>query len=111
MRAKQKKRSKSARLMIAAVMLISCVSVSACSTILFVRSPERRIYTDAVYESSKPFFLFGLVGDEYDIYADRICLGKDIDQVAIEYTPNNVLTGILTLGIYTPRTVKIWCQL
>ena len=76
-----------------------------------VRSPESRIYTDAVYESSKPFFLYGLVGPVYDIYVDQICLGKDIDQISMEYTPGNILAGLITLGLYTPRTVKVWCQL
>ena len=91
--------------------LIFVMAMTGCSTVLYVRGPKGRTYSDAVYESSKPFFFFGLVGPQYDVYVDQICLGKDIDQVSTEYTPSNFLAGVVTLGIYTPRTVKIRCQL
>ena len=26
-------------------------------------------------------------------------------------TAGNVLTSVITLGIYIPRTVKVWCQI
>jgi hypothetical protein len=87
------------------------LAATGCSTVLFVRTPGSRIFTPPIYESNKAFFFFGLVGPEYDFYIDKICLGKTIDQIATEYTPGNVLTAVITLGIYTPRTAEIWCQL
>ncbi len=101
-----------ARLLAAGILAaLGASALTGCSTILLVRNPQARVFTDPVYESSKPFFFLGLVGPDYDIYVDQVCLGKEADQVSTEYTLGNALTGLLTLGIYTPRTLKIWCTL
>lgn len=84
---------------------------SGCSTVLFVRTPQSRIQTDPLYSSSKPFYVYGLVGSDYHVYTDQICLGREVDQVATFYSLSDVLTGLATLGIFTPRTVGVWCHL
>jgi hypothetical protein len=99
------------RLSLILILSLAFVALTGCSTLLYVRSPQQRTFADPAYESSKIFFFFGLAGGPHDVYVDQICLGKDIDQVSTEYTPSDVLKGFLTLGIYTPRTVKVWCQL
>lgn len=91
--------------------LVAAGVFSGCSTVLFTRAPDSRVETGAVFQSQKSFFLFGLIGGEYMVYVDEVCLGKEADQIATEYTATDVLTGIFSLGIYTPRTVKVWCQL
>lgn len=92
-------------------LLAITLALSACSTVMYVKNPRTRTYTEPVYASSKPYFFFGLIGKEQEIYLEDICLGRDIDQIAAEYTGKDVAWGILTLGIYTPRTLQIWCQL
>lgn len=91
--------------------LLLLLGATSCSTIHFVRDPQSRTYTEPVYSSSKEFFLWGLTGPTHDIYADRICLGKDIDQIATTYTPKDFFFNLITLGIYSPRSVQIWCAL
>jgi len=86
-------------------------ALSGCSTVLFTRTADSQIYTDAVYQKSQPFFFFGIVGKPLTIVVEQICLGKEIDQLSTEYTGEDVLVGVLTLGIYAPRTVKVWCQI
>ena len=82
-----------------------------CATVLFTRTPESRTYTEPVYEVRQPSFFFGLVNPDYDLYLDKICLGKDIDQAATQYTAEDVLATVFTVGIYAPRTIQIWCKL
>jgi hypothetical protein len=91
--------------------LTGAALAQACSTVMYVRTPESRIYTGAVYASSRPFFFFGLVGPTQDIFVHEICLGKEADQISTEYTSSDFFKTLVTLGIYSPRTVKIWCQL
>lgn len=92
-----------------AVLLL--LSTASCSSVLFVRNPESRTLTDPVYTSSKEFFFWGLAGPKHDVYADRICLGKEVDQIATTYTPSDFFLNLVTLGIYSPRSVQIWCEL
>jgi hypothetical protein len=101
-----------AKRVLAPLLLLLLALLSAgCSTVLFVRNERSRIFTPAIYETRRPFYFFGLAGQDQDVYLDRICLGKDVDQVSTEYTGGDVLVSLVTLGIYTPRTLKIWCQL
>ncbi len=86
-------------------------TLAGCSTVLFTRTPGSRSYTEPIYEVSRPYFFWGLVGGPHDVYVSKICLGKDADQISTEYTAGNVFAGVVTLGLYTPRTVKVWCQL
>ncbi len=95
----------------ALVGLGSAFLLAGCSSLIFVRTPDRRTYTEALYESRETNFFFGSVGGEHELFIDRVCLGKDVDQVVVEHTTTDVLTTILTVGIFAPRTVKVWCQL
>ena len=99
------------RLILITVLLCFGLSTAGCSSVLFVKDPKSRIFTDATFESSKPFFFFGLIGPTYDVYVDQICLGKGIDQVSTVYTGHDLLASIFSLGIYVPRTVRVWCSL
>lgn len=93
------------------VLAASAVLLTGCSSLLFVRAPDRRTYTDALIEFHETSFFFGSVGGSRELFIDRICLGKDIDQVVVEGTAMDIMKSVLTVGIYTPRTVKVWCQL
>jgi hypothetical protein len=99
------------RLAVLILALTAGAAGSACSSVMYVRSPANRVFTEPTYESSKPFFFLGLVGPDQHVFVDQICLGKDADQIVTAYTGSDVLSTVLTLGIYAPRTVKVWCQL
>jgi hypothetical protein len=54
------------------------------------------------------FFLFGLVGD-YELDVRDFCPNGDVHEIT---TGTNFLTWLVstvTIGIYTPRKVNIWC--
>jgi hypothetical protein len=84
---------------------------AGCGTVTFLRNPETRTFVDATYESRKAYWWWGLKGGPYDEYVDQICLGKNADEVMFERTASDLLVTFATLGVYAPRTVKIWCQL
>lgn len=61
------------------------------------------------FEESKDFWVFGLV-NEYTVDVTPICGGRRIEQMQSQSTVVDSLIGIVTLGIYTPRSVRVWCQ-
>jgi hypothetical protein len=54
------------------------------------------------------FFLFGLIG-ESTLDVTEFCPVEQVLEVSTRLTFLNGLVGGITLGIYTPRTVKVVC--
>lgn len=79
-----------------------------CSTVTIRDQGNQKLVAEPSYESSKPFFLGGLVGEAH-VDVDQICGSNVPKQLQAQHTfVDSLLTG-LTLGIYAPRTVKVWC--
>ena len=61
------------------------------------------------YEDSKDFFFWGLTG-QYDIDVSQICKSSKPLQMQTVQTAKDGFLGLITLGIYYPHSVKIWCD-
>lgn len=84
-------------------------AVSACSTVTIHPTNATKLTTEPTYQETKSFFLAGLVG-ERRVNVTEICGDKDVAQMQSQQTFGNGLLGALTLGIYAPHTVKVWCK-
>jgi hypothetical protein len=61
-------------------------------------------------EDSQAFFVSGL-GQNSTVDAAKVCgSASKVDAVAVEQSGMNVLLGIVTFGIYTPRTARVYCK-
>jgi hypothetical protein len=61
-------------------------------------------------EESQTFFLSG-IGQQSTVDAAKLCGGASkVTGVAVEQAPIDVLLGAVTLGIYTPRTARVYCN-
>ncbi len=61
-------------------------------------------------EDSQSFFVDG-IGQMKTIDAAQVCGGANkVTGVAVEQTGLDVLLGVVTLGIYTPRTARVYCK-
>lgn len=61
-------------------------------------------------EDSQTFFLDG-IGQNTTVDAAQVCGGAaKVIGVDVEKTGVNVLLGLVTLGIYTPRTARVYCK-
>ena len=61
-------------------------------------------------EESQTFFVDG-IGQMKTVDAAQICGGASkVIGVGVEQTGTEVLLGIITLGIYTPRTARVYCK-
>ena len=91
---------------LATLLASTTLLLSACSTqTAYVKSPAGKL----TYEDSQTFFLFG-IGQEKTVNAVEVCGEAKIAKVESELTAPNVLLGLVTLGIYTPRTARVYCQ-
>ncbi len=61
-------------------------------------------------EDSQTFWLSG-IGQNTTVDAAKVCGGAaQIGAVAVERAPLDVLLGMVTLGIYTPQTARVYCK-
>lgn len=89
-------------------LLTSSILLAGCSTQTATLKPHTTQIPS--YEESQSFFLFG-IGQENTVNAVNICGSKEkIAKVESFHSPVNILLGAITLGIYTPRTAKVYCQ-
>lgn len=64
----------------------------------------------ATTENSQSFFVSG-IGQKKTFDAAQVCGGADkVKGVAVEQSAGNVLLGVVTFGIYTPRTARVYCK-
>jgi uncharacterized lipoprotein len=90
------------------VLGVAVVLLSGCAT--------QRIYTQAelggttpAYEKSQPFFLWG-IGQTQDLNAAEACGQRTISRIETAQTATDVILQWLTIGIYSPRTVQVYCR-
>lgn len=83
--------------------------LSGCAAVTITESGNSDFTYRPDYEQSKHFFLWGLVG-EHHIDVTKICEQKKVIQMQSKFSAINVLYSGLTLGLYLPRTAKVWCE-
>jgi hypothetical protein len=61
-------------------------------------------------EDSQTFWVSG-IGQNTTVDASKVCGGvAKVSAVAVEQAPMDVLLGMVTLGIYTPHTARVYCK-
>ncbi|MFP6807203.1 MAG: Bor family protein [Pseudomonadales bacterium] len=90
--------------------ILAVVSMlGACSTVTIQPDPIAKQISEPSYEDSKPFFLWGLVGEER-VDVQQICEDNSVIQMQSQQTFQDGLLSLVTLGIFSPHTVKVWCE-
>jgi len=55
------------------------------------------------------YLLFGLIGlDTLD--EGKLCQNQDLVRVENYFTVEDILFMLTTVGLYTPKSTKIWCE-
>jgi len=91
------------------VFLLLLSFLTACQTVTI--RPKGNQYqknSKADYEQVHNFFLWGLIGEKY-INISAICPGRTIRQIRTQSGFWNRVIFIVTLGVYSPRTARVWC--
>lgn len=91
------------------VLVGALLSLAACSSVTIQPEKISKLSTQPTYQDSRPFFLWGLVGDER-VDVKQVCGSSKVLQMQSQATFTDGLLGGITLGIYAPHTVKVWCD-
>ena len=82
--------------------------LNACSTVTIKPQGTQQLTIEPSYEERLPYYLFGTVG-EHHINVRGICGHGEVAQIQAQDTFMDRVLGIATIGIYRPRTAKVWC--
>jgi len=93
-----------------ATVLLVVLALSGCTAVTITESGLANFDYRPNYEHSKPFYLWGFIG-EHHIDVTKICTKeRPAIQMQTKYSALDVLYSTLTLGFYLPRTAKVWCK-
>ncbi|WP_371189499.1 Bor family protein [Thalassotalea maritima] len=95
--------------MIKKLMLATSIVLSGCATVTIQPEQTVKLSTKPSYQESKHFFLWGLAG-EHRVNVTEICGDQKVTQMQSQQTFIDGVLGIVTLGVYAPHSVKVWCQ-
>jgi hypothetical protein len=92
------------KLAIAAVVLSL---MTGCAVQRFDVRPDTQ--NAPTHDNSQNFWVYG-IGQSEDIDAAKVCgSASNVQRVETQMTAGNVGLTILTLGIYSPRQVRVYC--
>ena len=91
----------------AGIALLICVT--ACSSVTIRPYGGEKDTSRPTYQSSKDYYWWGLKND-YSINTSEICGQRRVMQMQSVSTLSDWLLQTVTIGIYFPRTAKVWCE-
>lgn len=92
------------------LLLLSLVlCLSACSSVSVRTDGQAKSMEPADFHQRYRYWFWGLKG-HHSINVREVCQGKKIAQVQTLYTFTDSFLGVITAGIYTPRTARVWCK-
>ena len=94
---------------LAVVIVMAVLGASGCATVTITSSASEKLSTPPTYEQRKPFFMAGLIRN-HSIDVKAICGERLVVQMQTQDTFVDRLLAMVTLGVYTPRTARVWCS-
>ena len=92
------------------ILMFLIISVlAACSSVTVRTDGQRKTHDTPTFQQRYNYWWWGLQG-EYDVNVRQICQGSGVEQIQAVDTLGDSLLQIVTAGIYSPRTAKIWCK-
>jgi hypothetical protein len=87
---------------------LACVSLTACRTVTIVSEKGALAEERPRYEESLGFGFWGLLGD-HQVDVEKVCPGGHAAKLQTQSTATDELLAVVTLGLYMPRTARVWC--
>lgn len=91
------------------LLLLLTTVITACSTVTIRPKGGTKDNSRADYIDSKPFYFGGPIG-MHKVNVNEACEGNEVTQMQTVTTSSDWIFSLITLGIYTPRTAKVWCE-
>ncbi len=86
------------------------LSLAACSTVTVTKDSHAKSISPPAYTERQHFFLWGLAPGRIAVGLKGVCSDTDVRQIQTQRTFLDGLLGFITVGLYSPRTMRIWCE-
>ena len=90
-------------------LLIVFVGLVGCQNVTIKPDSQVRVSDTPNYQDTRHFFFWGLLGEER-VNVSSVCDQYPVAQMQSQQTFVNGLLGAITLGIYAPHSVRVWCE-
>lgn len=84
------------------------LSLTGCYSITLRPQGEAKLISEPTKEVSYDFFFWG-IAKKYNIDVKGMC-PSGLRQVQTRTTPMDSLLTLITFGIYSPRSLSVWCN-
>lgn len=88
--------------------LILVLSLQSCAAVNVRTDNQPEDQGDPSFQKTYTYWWWGL-GGEHQINVREICITQPVEQMQTVDTVTDSLLRIVTLGIYWPRTARVWC--
>ncbi|BFM08689.1 Bor/Iss family lipoprotein [Halioxenophilus aromaticivorans] len=85
------------------------ILMSACSSVTVRTDQLSKNREPPNFQKRYNYYWWGLKGG-HAVNVRLECQGKPVEQMQSLYTTSDWLLGLVTVGIYLPRTARIWCM-
>ena len=92
-----------------AAFLLILVALAGCQNVTIKPNSDLVVRDSPNYQDTRHFFFWGLMGEER-VNVTQVCNDKAVAQMQSQQTFVNGLLGGITLGIYAPHSVRVWCE-
>jgi hypothetical protein len=90
------------------LLIVACLMVSGCISARVALDPNFDPEAKPSYEDYVDYWLLGLVGDP-TLNLQKICVDQKPYGLRRMKTPVDGFITLVTLGVYSPATVRVWC--
>lgn len=84
--------------------------LSGCATVTISPVDAPKLSSAPTYEQRMDFFFWGLSPDVQQVQVDEVCVGSGVRQMQAQTKLEDGIFTVITLGIFSPRSVKVWCE-
>ena len=81
-----------------------------CQTVTIRPGGGEKLATEPDYQERINFMWWGLSPGQVSVDLNTVCGGKTVEQIQSRNNALDVVFGGLTLGIYAPRSARVWCS-
>lgn len=91
------------------LIVVLATALSACSSVTLRTDSAEKTKNTPDFQQSYDYWWWGLKG-KHSINVREACQGRKVKQMQSVTTLPNLFVSIFTLGIYQPRTARVWCE-
>ncbi len=90
-------------------LLLAIFVLAGCASVTIHPTESNKLSSEPTFQETQKFFFWGLSGESH-INVVEICGENGVRQMQSQMTFQNGFLTAITLGIYAPHSVRIWCQ-